>query len=149
MKVFVFLTKYNGKYDVGLMRDDENLSEMKKVSRISATELRGILNSIEAECIFVGKNLRTKILTPMLHDLVKSGTDLPNQLKFHWIPPYKLQLDDVAWLYDFGIFTEETEAMSIFQLAESLEINIEMKSDIDALALVYFSLVGDFDRINK
>jgi len=148
MKVFVFLTRYEGKYNIGLLKEDGNLSDMQKVFQISATELRGILNSIEADCIFVGKNLRTQVLTPMLHELVCSGADLPGQLKFHWVPPYKLQLDDVAWLYDFGMFTEETEKMSIYELAKSLGIGIQMTSEVEALARIYFSLVGDFNRLH-
>lgn len=150
MKVFVFLSRNSeAKYNLGLLREDDSLEELKEFPNLSATELQSVLNSIDCDCIFVGKNLRTNILAPMFHELTRMKIELPKRLKFHWVPPYQLPLDDVAWMYDFGMFTEETQSKSIFDLASNLQIDFEMHTEIWTLATVYFSLVGDFHRLNK
>lgn len=151
MKVFVFLSRNDSepRYNLGLLREDDSLEELKEFQNLSSTELRGVLNNIDCDCIFVGKNLRVKVLAPLYHELTMLRTDLPERLKFHWVPPYQLPFDDVAWMFDFGMFTEETQNKSIFDLANSLLIDFEMHTEIWTLATVYFSLVGDFHRLNK
>lgn len=147
MKVFVFMEyRVDGNFNLGMLTDDAKLSELKIVRDAPAAQVREIINSIPTECIFVGKSLRLEILRPLLHQLVKEDLDLPEKLKFHWTPPFKLPFDDVEWLYNFGVFSEGF--ISLYEIGKNLDIEIDLyrEHNIDKLAEIYFKLIGDFNR---
>lgn len=149
MNTFVFMEYYpeSGRFNLGLYNDEQPFSKLCVVNEIEALQVKCIIDNISTGCIFVGIKIRENILKPLLHELCKIKVELPEKLKFHWIPPYKLPIDDVDWLFNYGLFSSDEDEMDVYDMAEELGI-YDTKSSIDALAKVYFTLVGDFNRIN-
>jgi hypothetical protein len=152
MKVFVFLERVDNSYNVGLLSEDEPLSKLKELKHIGAIQLRDLINNIPTECIFVGIELRKEVLSPFLHELCKNKLNLPDKLEFHWVPPYKLPLDDVFWIYNYGMFNDNAYGNKLQLMIKDL--NLVSKTEgtdchLYDIAQVYFTLIGNFDKLNN
>jgi hypothetical protein len=149
--VFVFIQKSDSMptdtldmYSVGLLDSSNNLSELM-VTEKTAVGFRDLINSIPSEvpCYFVGLGIRS-ILAEIQRSLILERLDMPEKLKIHWVAPYKIPLDDIGWLYNYGMFTEVT-----FQEIDlKLGVTKESDSPILKLAKIYFALIGDFNKLN-
>lgn len=150
MNVFVFIEKGTqvDLFNLGIMREDEKISEMQLLKDMSDTGVRDIINQIPTGCVFVGQNLRQGVLSELMHSLCRKKLDLPEKLKFHWVPPYKLPLDDLDWLFNFGMFGQSMTPLST--MASELGITIDPSdvngSNVKLMAKVYFTIVGDFNK---
>lgn len=164
MNTFVFMYRVNDKYQLGMLNDTDNIDKLLVLNDLDASAIREVINSIPVNCIFVGRNIRQSVLAPLLHDLCKSKLELPEKLKFHWIPPYKLPIDDINWLYNFGTFYEldktneldlsdEVRVYALDLMAKELGIELPQPHpellEVKVMAMIYFTLIGDFNRFNK
>jgi len=147
MKVFVFMEAFEDKFNFGMLSEDSNISQMMVVKDAPATQVREVLNSIPSECIFVGRNLRQGVLTKLMYQLCQLKLDLPEKLKFHWVAPYKLPFDDLDWLYNFGTYKDGFVPLS--EMGSNLGVQVDMSSNchIEELAKMYFTLIGDFSKL--
>ena len=149
--IFVFMSHYEtpSYYSVGVLDQDDKVGEMKYFSYLSPVEVRDLINSLPGDVTFVGNELRSKVLAPLMRDLAKVRVELPERLKFHWVPPFKLPFDDLGWIYNFGIFPESEIPLSV--MASNLEINevegLNPPHDLNLMARIYFTLIGDFNKI--
>lgn len=152
MKVFVFLEKDsdqpNCKFNIGLLNESDRIEDKLVVIRSApASQVRDLINQVPTECIFVGRDLRQGVLTELLHQLCSLRLDLPEKLKFHWVPPYKMPLEDINWLYNFGTFNESSHP-SWIEIGNSLGIKVSSSGDhIQDMAKIYFTLIGDFSKL--
>jgi hypothetical protein len=136
-------------YSVGVLDQDEKVGEMKYFNYLSSAEVRDLINSLPGDITFVGNELRSSVLAPLMRDLARIRVELPEKLKFHWVPPFKLPFDDLGWIYNFGIFPESGIPLS--EMALNLGID-EMNCDpqnphLNLMAKIYFTLIGDFNKI--
>jgi hypothetical protein len=84
-------------------------------------------------------------LKPLLQELCIAKLDLPEQLKFHWVPPYKVPIEDIQWIYNFGMYSNE-EPASIEEMLSNLGLS-STQNIIRDITNIYFTLIGDFDRL--
>lgn len=147
MVTFIFLscevTEFGNKYSVGVLGESE--VNLMTINDVSPEALKDLIDSIPTKCIFVGKNLRSGVLQPLMIDLCKLSLGLPKGLIIHWVPPYNLNFDDINWLYNYGIFTESN--FELGSMCESVGLEVTGNELLD-MANLYFSLVGDFRTIN-
>jgi len=151
MKIFVFMWRSTktGLYQILLLKMDQKVSEGKLIKDLRAAEVRDLINQIPTECIFVGMRLRDYVLKPLLHELRKSGLDLPDKLKFHWIPPYKLPFEDILWIYNFGMYgrPETDDKITLSDIVDGYQVLDDKLEDVEKLAISYFELIGDFNKV--
>ena len=146
--VFVFLDGVEPNFQIGLLNSEsKSLSEMKVLTDLSAKSVRDLINTLPSEInySFIGNNTRKGVLSSLLHALCKGRLDLPEKLKFHWIPPFKVPIEDISWIFSFGTF----EDYSINYMCNELEIPVDYTKDrnVDMIAKVYFTLIGDFNKL--
>lgn len=139
MVTFVFLTHTEEKYSVGVLSESD--SDLMVINNASPSVIKELIDSIPTKCIFVGKNLRGGVLQSLMFDLCKVKLPLPNGLKFHWVPPFNLNFDDINWLYNFGMYSEFNTDLEF--MCESVGVELTGNELLD-MANLYFTLVGDF-----
>jgi hypothetical protein len=146
MKVFVFIETVNDNFNLGMLSEEDTVDKIQLIKDIQAPQVRQIINQIPTECIFVGRNLRKGVLMKLMHQLCKLKLDLPDKLKFHWVPPYKMPLDDVDWLYNFGTYTDGFTPIHEMGSNLGIEVDLTQQCHITELAKIYFTLIGDFNK---
>jgi hypothetical protein len=145
MNCFVFLAKDSDYYDIGILKVEDKVSQMVVSMNESAISIRYIINQLPEGCQFIGNNLRFGTLKPLLQELCIAKLDLPEQLKFHWVPPYKVPIEDIQWIYNFGMYSNE-EPASIEEMLSNLGLS-STQNIIRDITNIYFTLIGDFDRL--
>lgn len=149
MVTFVFLdriqlTDEKPIYSVGILGESDN--ELMTIPDASPEIIKELIDAIPTKCIFVGIELRSKVLQPLMIDFCRSKIKLPKGLVIHWVAPYNLNFDDIVWLYNYGVYKEH--ACSLEFMCESLGIELTGNRLVD-IANLYFNLVGDFRIIKQ